>query len=230
MKFFSKNNVMKTKTLTNLLWLSSLLIVIITAAAFLLKFWENKISDDPAVWGQFGDYFGGILNPMLSLINLIILTYLSIRLVNDEDERNKWTLQELTRPYGEIFYNHSKSSIKITIQNCGLGPLIMNDILITDGKQIKAKNFIEFIAGPPPNVGFEYEIYNLTEAHGTVGKEKEIILLMVSIEKDDSDSEKFLRDLEKKLSGLEIQIRYSDMYKREIDILKSLIDFDNPVI
>jgi len=31
------------------------------------------VSDDPAVWGQLGDYFGGILNPMLSFISLVLL-------------------------------------------------------------------------------------------------------------------------------------------------------------
>ena len=39
---------------------------------------------------------------MLSLLNLIILTYLSIRLVKDDDSRNRWTLKELAKPYAEL--------------------------------------------------------------------------------------------------------------------------------
>ena len=56
-----------------------------TAAALLLLgviasyvfhfYFELKygISNDPAVWGQLGDYFGGLLNPMLSFISLVLL-------------------------------------------------------------------------------------------------------------------------------------------------------------
>lgn len=31
------------------------------------------ISNDPAVWGQLGDYMGGILNPLLSFISIVLL-------------------------------------------------------------------------------------------------------------------------------------------------------------
>lgn len=31
------------------------------------------VSDDPAVWGQLGDYFGGLLNPTFSFLSLVLL-------------------------------------------------------------------------------------------------------------------------------------------------------------
>lgn len=48
------------------------------------------ISDDPAVWGQLGDYFGGLLNPMLSFISLVLLIK-SLTLQNqaNQDLRNE---------------------------------------------------------------------------------------------------------------------------------------------
>ncbi|MEE5133985.1 hypothetical protein [Pseudomonas alliivorans] len=45
-------------------------------ASYLVQFRFNLgygISEDPAVWGQLGDYFGGLLNPMLSFISLVLL-------------------------------------------------------------------------------------------------------------------------------------------------------------
>jgi len=216
---------MKNRTLLILLWSSSLIFIIITIGSFLLKFSENKISNDPAVWGQFGDYFGGILNPILSLINLIILTYLSMRLVNDEDERNKWTLQELVRPYGEISFINSSNSIEIILENCGMGPLIINKLSITDGENENEKNFSELIKSIKTVSGYEYQLYNLTEEHGTVGKEKRITLIKVEGDAADNDFLNFLKDIEEKLTGLEILVTYSDMYKRKIDTLKAKIHF-----
>lgn len=30
-------------------------------------FWNSQVSDNPGDWGQFGDYFGGILNPIIAI-------------------------------------------------------------------------------------------------------------------------------------------------------------------
>lgn len=46
--------------------ISLLLVVGLYAANF-----GGQLSDSPDVWGQFGDYLGGVLNPFLSLIGLI---------------------------------------------------------------------------------------------------------------------------------------------------------------
>lgn len=62
-------------------------------ASYLLQFHFKLgygISDDPAVWGQLGDYFGGLLNPMLSFISLVLLIK-SLTLQNqaNQDLRNE---------------------------------------------------------------------------------------------------------------------------------------------
>lgn len=40
---------------------------------YILFFGKNDVSDDPAVWGQFGDFVGGTANPILSFLTLIAL-------------------------------------------------------------------------------------------------------------------------------------------------------------
>ena len=44
-----------------------------------LTYWamlhRNGISADPAQWGQMGDYFGGILNPILAFFSLLMICY-----------------------------------------------------------------------------------------------------------------------------------------------------------
>ncbi|NYB31532.1 hypothetical protein [Pantoea agglomerans] len=46
---------------------------------YLINFRESKISSNPSDWGVLGDYFGGVLNPLISLFTLIFLvkTYLT---------------------------------------------------------------------------------------------------------------------------------------------------------
>lgn len=44
--------------------------------AYFLKFYvalNYPFSDDVAVWGQLGDYVGGVLNPLLSFVSIILL-------------------------------------------------------------------------------------------------------------------------------------------------------------
>lgn len=42
-------------------------------AVYIIKFHGNSISSDPEQWGQIGDYFGGLLNPIISFTTLIFL-------------------------------------------------------------------------------------------------------------------------------------------------------------
>lgn len=51
----------------------------IIIGSYILNFSNNSISNNPSDWGVLGDYFGGILNPLISLVTLFFLikTYLS---------------------------------------------------------------------------------------------------------------------------------------------------------
>ncbi len=220
---------MKSRNLVIILCFSSLLTLIITVALYTYQFGSINLSDKEQDWVSFSDYFSGILEPILALLNLMILTYLTIKLVEIEDNRNTWTLQELVRPYADIAFINSEESIEIKLENCGMGPLIMNNILITDGNKVNAKNFSEFIKNCKSNANFEYQLYNLTEEHGAIGKEKNITLLKVIGDAKNADFIRFLKNLEEKLTNLEIQISYSDMYKRKIDTLKTKINFHKPI-
>lgn len=49
------------------------LVMLSTILIYLWKFHNAPISDQPADWGVLGDYFGGILNPIISFTALIYL-------------------------------------------------------------------------------------------------------------------------------------------------------------
>lgn len=63
--------------------------VLITLGALILYLWmfHGKISADHDKWGEFGDFFGGTVNPLLSFFSLIALL-LTIAIQSKEQERS----------------------------------------------------------------------------------------------------------------------------------------------
>lgn len=44
----------------------------LVAVFYAVFFWRNGISGDPGDWGTLGDYFGGLMNPVISFATLIV--------------------------------------------------------------------------------------------------------------------------------------------------------------
>jgi len=52
-------------------------------------------STDPTVWGTFGDFFGGVLNPVIAFASLVVLAYISLQISkNDSDEKLEYFKKE----------------------------------------------------------------------------------------------------------------------------------------
>jgi uncharacterized membrane protein len=89
-----------------------LLIGILTPIVFYVyQFSGSSLSEDPNNWGVLGDYFGGILNPIISIASLIILSYLTYLVSEQSNEKNKTLVvfqkrltayEELTKPFTDI--------------------------------------------------------------------------------------------------------------------------------
>lgn len=54
------------------------------AITYIAYFRQHSLSDDPAQWGQLGDYIGGILNPVFAVLNLLAIIYLALE-IHDRD-------------------------------------------------------------------------------------------------------------------------------------------------
>ncbi len=61
--------------------------------SFMLRNFLAKLSDDPAIWGTFGDYLGGTLNPIISFLAFIGLLYT----IRQQAQEMKATRDELER-------------------------------------------------------------------------------------------------------------------------------------
>lgn len=74
----------------------AIFIVCSAVAAYPLYFWVYRagaVSDDPAVWGQFGDYVGGLLNPLIALLAFYWLTR-SVLIQRQELQDTKQALKD----------------------------------------------------------------------------------------------------------------------------------------
>lgn len=66
------------------------------------KAWLNfHLSKNPEVWGQFGDFVGGVLNPILSFITVVILIITTIYQQKQYENSEK---RELNKRFDDRFY------------------------------------------------------------------------------------------------------------------------------
>jgi len=92
--------------------ISAALIIAFVFAGYFIKFYVSLgygLSNDPAVWAQLGDYAGGMLNPLLSFVSIVLLIK-SLTLQNEANIslRNELKNSEKTenlRSFETLFFN-----------------------------------------------------------------------------------------------------------------------------
>ncbi len=92
--------------------IASILCTLIVSGSYYYHFKQilnYKLSNDTAIWGQLGDYFGGILNPILSFISIVLLIR-SLNLQSDANDSLKNELidnkkNEILRSFETHFFN-----------------------------------------------------------------------------------------------------------------------------
>lgn len=86
--------------------------MLLVLSGYVAKFYFSlgyKISNNPEVWGQFGDYVGGIINPLLSFISIVLLIK-SLTLQNEanctlRNELKNSERMEKLRSFETLFFN-----------------------------------------------------------------------------------------------------------------------------
>lgn len=73
------------------------LAAIAVIAIYINTFSENRLSSSPETWGQLGDYMGGLLNPILSLINICVFVILTLVIQRATDKNNEEALNSAKR-------------------------------------------------------------------------------------------------------------------------------------
>lgn len=79
-------------------------VMLLVVAAYVFRF-QNHPAGDPDAWGQFGDYFGGLLNPALgsfSVLALIYTVYLQTKTLEATREQLNVSQEELKNSSAEL--------------------------------------------------------------------------------------------------------------------------------
>ena len=77
----------RTKTLLGLTCLVALLLICAPIYFYVKDFHQFSRSTNPSDWGTFGDYFGGILNPIISFFTLLVTIFIAVY-INKIERRN----------------------------------------------------------------------------------------------------------------------------------------------
>jgi uncharacterized membrane protein len=205
---------MNSKKFIIILWIITISSLAIVLIFYIINFYTTKLSSDPAIWGQFGDYLGGTLNPIFALLNLIVLTYLTIKIVDIEHERNQFTLQELARPLGDIITERDPEGLNIRFRNCGLGPLKVKKITINyDGKEYDT--FEDILPTVPSGKKAVWSFWQLhPEDEAIIPKESEYSLVKIENKSKDGSLKDHMSLVYKILRQSKVTITYTDMYDR----------------
>ncbi|MFN0215634.1 MAG: hypothetical protein ACKVT2_15360 [Saprospiraceae bacterium] len=70
-------------------------LVFVSIYEFVHKFSTSdfELANDPESWGQFGDYMGGTLNPLLAIINICVFVILTLEVQKLSDRNNEKSLE-----------------------------------------------------------------------------------------------------------------------------------------
>lgn len=224
---------MNKNILLKIIWIVPLISFLIILGAYYIKFGSNGISGETIEWGQFGEYLGGTIAPILALLNLIVLSYLTLSITDIETERNKFTLQELARPLADVLTVREFYKFEIILKNCGLGPLKVTNVAISyKGVVYSSFNFFLYINGQIPD-GISYWFWHTIPGEdGVIAKDNEAKLLLVKSKIEDPNSKAFFVKMYEDLANIKIVIDYKDIYDRQMPQLKveyTMLDKFGPV-
>lgn len=87
---------------------------------YIKDFHELPRSSDPAEWGPFGDFFGGILNPIISMLTLIVTVIIAVTISKIEKRHHEETFHSQVKPLITIessqFFSSDISRIGPTVE------------------------------------------------------------------------------------------------------------------
>ncbi len=210
------------------------LLVGLTFVAYFLNFSTYTVSDSPEHWGQFGDFVGGILNPVVYGVNLIVLIFITL-LVNDLGQKNaEKTLHESVRPIGFLSWRADERNglIEVSLENLGFGPLVVMGIRIEDAAtgEVLDNNLHDFLTENMPHFVSNLDILECIQGEDgfVLGRDHTVFLFRAKVKPSPANKNHFGETrsiLLEKLRGLRTVVAYTDMYSSRSENIST--DFKN---
>ena len=87
-------------------------VLLIPIGVYVNKFWNHELSDNKGDWGTFGDFVGGLLNPIISVLTLALTAVIAFMLHSrdkkrQDDEAKRNVQPELVTNLQKVFYCNS---------------------------------------------------------------------------------------------------------------------------
>jgi len=90
-----ENNGLNKRTLL-ILFFAAILVILLPIVIFTIRFNSHRISNDISDWSDFGTYFSGMLQPLIGILSLIVLGYITF-LVSKLTSKENYRLNILQR-------------------------------------------------------------------------------------------------------------------------------------
>ncbi|MGL5213652.1 MAG: hypothetical protein ACRC8R_00730 [Aeromonas hydrophila] len=214
--------------------IASIICTLVVSGSYYLHFKHQlnyDISDDTAVWGQLGDYIGGILNPILSFISIVLLIK-SLKLQGDannnlQDEMIDNKKSEILRSFETHFFNMINSQ-KVAYDKLKIE---FPDQIINHGIEavLKIEDHIESIRDSCPNNDQEViEFLELIDEKEQIYSATRIFYIMVKLIEDKLNEQNGFTLHERKSYMLTL-INFTDFSLLRL-ILISMQFFDYPSV
>lgn len=95
---------MENKKQTLIISIVVFFVLLIPSVFYVYNFKTFNISKSTNDWGAFGDFFGGVTNTIISLLSLIILTYISwiVSKLSSEENKKLYILEKRIEAYDNL--------------------------------------------------------------------------------------------------------------------------------
>jgi hypothetical protein len=208
-------NFMKSKTLIRNLLIITAIAIVATISVYYLNFSDQVISKSSSDWGTFGDFIGGILNPVFAFLNLLVLAYLTLKITEDDNNRNLFAVYEAAKPLGEFNTVGEESKLRISYHNCGFGPLKISNISIKfEDKEYSS--FIPLFSDVKNIYGAHWQFSEIIGSEAIVAKDSHFLLLNFYFDSKTPEVITYMKYVYETIAAISVTIYYVDIYDRKM--------------
>jgi hypothetical protein len=183
--------------------------------AYVSRFSASPLSSNPSDWSDFGNFVGGILNPIVSMLTLGTMIYIA-RVANRLETQAQLTdsrrEMENARPEAEISASDFENMIKVVVKNVGLGPLAVDEFkaMTVNEPESTVEELVKLMPDLPPSLYWRY--FNINGLPRFIHPRDQVVLLHLEGRIDDPVFCEFRDSVRNTLKDIYVEIRYSDAY------------------
>ncbi len=211
----------------------SFVIFLLPIILFCIKFCSYKLSENPADWGDFGDYIGGVVGTNLSIIAIIIsfssiyysmkmsmaLQDNEIKFNNKMADKEKKIIENQSKPYLYFELNRIPEKTEIEICNFGNGPMIIKKIEIEYNETEIYSNFHRLFSEKFGQIEFREILvkYNTAPNHILPPNGKKNLLELMPFNEMNKIYLSEIHEIREILSKSKIKIQFEDIFENKFD-------------